>query len=143
MDEIVHLCAKNNIKLAVSCPKHKEKTFWYSCCWLPMEWPLWKTHKWQYMYAIMIAKEKWEVRRSDIEKYNILWHLNRKRAEWFNRGNWKIVAKTQDLSLKDELHLKWNNPKNANSPYRLFEWVLVPNGIDENGDVIYRYNPRA
>jgi DNA repair photolyase len=38
MEELVHLCADNNIKLAVSCPKHKEKTFWYSCCWLPTEW---------------------------------------------------------------------------------------------------------
>ena len=52
MDELVKLCVKNNIKLAVSCPKHKEKTFGYSCCGMPTEWPLWKTHKGQYMYDV-------------------------------------------------------------------------------------------
>lgn len=143
MDEMVHLCAQNNIKLAVSCPKHKEKTFWYSCCWLPTEWPLWKTHKWQYMYAIMVAREKWCVKWSDIEKFNVLWNVPFEKAAWFNCWNRKSVWKQRWLTLKDTLRNHWNNPKDSNSPYRLFEWVLVPKWIDENWDVIYYYNPRA
>lgn len=143
MDELIKLCSKNNIKLAVSCPKHKEKTFWYSCCWMPMEWPLANTHKWQYTYALMIAKERWMVMRSDIEKYSILDHIGRAKAFWFNRGNGKITAKTRDMSLKDELRELRNNPKRQNSPYKLFEGVLVPKGTDENGDIIYFYNPKA
>ena len=143
MDELVHLCAKNNIKVAVSCPKHKEKTFWYSCCWLPTDWPLGNTHKGQYMYAIKIAQEKWMVHWSDIEKFNILWHIGRATAFWYNRGNWRLVWINRDNSLKDELHNLRNNPKKQNSPYRLFEWVLIPKGLDENWDIIYYYNPRA
>lgn len=143
MDELIHLCAKNNIKLAVSCPKHKEKTFWYSCCWLPMEWPLWNTHKWQYMYAIMVAREKWEVRWSDIVKYNIFGNLERINAAWFNKVSTKFIAKTRGMTLQDEMHNLWNNPKKQNSPYKLFEWVLLPMWVDENWDVIYRYNPKA
>lgn len=142
-DELVKLCAKNNIKLAVSCPKHKEKTFWYSCCWMPTEWPLGKTHKWQYMYAIMIAKEKWFVKWSDIEKYSILKDFNWTDAKWINYGQSKTIAIRRWQSMNDTIRELRNNPKKANSPYKLFEWVLIPKWIDENWDVIYYYNPRA
>lgn len=143
MDELVHLCAKNNIKLAVSCPKHKEKTFWWSCCWLPMEWPLAKTHRWQYMRAIKVAQEKWEVHRSDMAKYNILWNIKRTWACWLNTWNGKTKALNQDMTMLDVLHNLRNNPKRQNSPYRLYEWVLLPVRVDENWDVVYQYNPRA
>jgi len=143
MDELAHLCAENNIKVAVSCPKHKERTFWYSCCWLPTEWVLGNTHKGQYMYAIMVAKEKWEVHWSDIEKHSIFGNVMMRNAQWFNKWTCKKEAKIWDLTLKDMLHILWNDPKRANSPYKLFEWVLLPHGLDENWDVIYRYNPRA
>lgn len=32
-----------------------------------------------------------------------------------------------------------NTPKEGQSPYKLFEGVLKPNGTDENGDLIYEY----
>lgn len=143
MDEMVHLCAKNNIKLAVSCPKHKEKTFWYSCCWLPMEWPLWKTHKGQYMYAILLAREKWCVHFSEIEKMSVLKNVDFNSATWFNTCSSKNRAKNRGLTLLDTLRNHWNNPKDANSPYKLFEWVLVPKEVDENWDIVYYYNPTA
>jgi len=81
--------------------------------------------------------------RSDIEKYSILDKIGRAKAYGFNRGNGKITAKNRDMSLKDELRELRNNPKRQNSPYKLFEGVLVPKGTDENGDIIYFYNPKA
>lgn len=143
MDELIHLCAKNNIKLAVSCPKHKEKTFWRSCCWLPTEWPLSNTHKWQYMRAIKVAQEKWEVHRNDMAKYSIFANTKRLWATGLNTGNWRTKALNQDQTMLDFLHNLWNNPKKQNSPYKLYEWVLLPVWVDENWDVVYQYNPKA
>ena len=31
-------------------------------------------------------------------------------------------------------------PKRGQSPYKIFERVLVPDGYDENGDIVYKYN---
>jgi hypothetical protein len=42
--------------------------------------------------------------------------------------------------MKDYLRYLWNAPKRGQSPYKLFEKVLVPNGYDEDGNIIYFYN---
>ena len=41
--------------------------------------------------------------------------------------------------MKDYLRYLWNNPKMGQSPYKIFERVLVPNGYDENNDIVYKY----
>ena len=37
------------------------------------------------------------------------------------------------------LRSNWNDTKKGTSPARAYGGVLVPDGKDENGDVIYRY----
>lgn len=44
------------------------------------------------------------------------------------------------MTMADYMHYLWNNPQNGQSPYKLFEGVLTPEGKDENGDIIYAYN---
>ena len=34
---------------------------------------------------------------------------------------------------------RWNNPNNINSPYSYFDGKLVPDHVDDNGNVVYRY----
>ena len=63
-----------------------------------------------------------------------------RRAEGFNQGSTGARAKFNGMSMKDYMRYLWNSPKAGQSPYKLFEKVLIPNGVDENGDIIYKYN---
>lgn len=42
--------------------------------------------------------------------------------------------------MKDYLHYLWNKPRAGQSPYKIFEKVLIPDGYDEDGNIIYKYN---
>ena len=44
------------------------------------------------------------------------------------------------MTMKDYLHYLWNNPKMGQSPYKIFERVLIPDGYDDYGNIIYKYN---
>lgn len=44
------------------------------------------------------------------------------------------------MTMRDYLRWLWNNPKAGQSPYAMFEGVMLPDGLDEHGDVIYRWN---
>jgi hypothetical protein len=62
------------------------------------------------------------------------------KAQGFNINSSENKAKFEGMSMKDYLRYLWNNPKRGQSPYKLFERVLKPDGLDENGDIIYKYN---
>ena len=44
------------------------------------------------------------------------------------------------MTMKDYLHYLWNSPKMGQSPYKIFEKVLIPDGFDEDHNIIYKYN---
>lgn len=62
------------------------------------------------------------------------------KAIGFNVNTSENKAKYEGMTMKDYLRYLWNNPKMGQSPYKIFERVLVPNGYDENKDIIYKYN---
>ena len=64
-----------------------------------------------------------------------------RKAQGFNVNSSENRAKFDGMTMKDYLRYLWNNPKRGQSPYKLFEKVLVPEGYDENNDIIYKYNP--
>ncbi len=45
--------------------------------------------------------------------------------------------------MADYMRYLWNNPQTGQSPYKMYEGILVPSGKDESGDLFYRYNPEA
>jgi len=46
----------------------------------------------------------------------------------------------RDASLYDYLHTLWNSPHRPLSPPTYFMGVLIPAGVDDNGDIIYLFN---
>ena len=42
--------------------------------------------------------------------------------------------------MADYLREIWNNPKNAKSPFKYFDGILYPIGLDEDKNVIYKLN---
>lgn len=109
-----------------------------NCCGVPKKF---NSHKGHIGEAIQIAKEKGEVSWSDIKDSveNLFW-FNWDRTAQYNTGSNKQRAKRLRMTMADFLHNNWNNPNGQLSPAKAYGGVLVPERIDENGDVVYRYN---
>lgn len=132
------LCHELGMRFYVSDAHFKEACDNCCCCALP---PNWDYSRGNFSAALQIAKKTGEVRWSDIEgDMYYLKDIDYKKAQGFNVNSSENLAKFMGMSMKDYLHYLWNAPKMGQSPYKLFERVLIPNGIDENGDIVYKYN---
>lgn len=131
-------CEKVGMRFYVSDAHFKECCCNGSCCGLPESW---NYSRGQWCNALMIAKKKGKVYysdvREDIDKY--LSTFQKQKANGFNKGDARIRAMFQGMTMADYMRWLWNNPQNGQSPYCLFEGVLYPVGNDENGDLIYEY----
>ena len=43
------------------------------------------------------------------------------------------------MSMAEYMRWLWNNPQAGQSPYKMFEGVMTPEGKDEEGNLIYIY----
>ena len=130
-------CHKLGLRFYVSDAHFKECCDNCSCCALP---PDWDYSRGNFSAALQIAKRCGEVRWSDIEKDMYYLEFPMIRAQGFNINSSENKAKYTGMTMKDYLHYLWNNPKRGQSPYHLFERVMKPDGLDDNGDIIYKYN---
>jgi DNA repair photolyase len=136
IEEMQKLCKELGIGFFVSDANHKEKCDHGSCCGIPKEW---NYAKCQFTQAIVVAKEKGEVKFSDISK-EFHEHLTDKAS-----AGHKMILGSSTIKYKsmfDYMRTVWNNPKKGNSPYKYFDQMLIPTGLDENGDVIYKFNQK-
>lgn len=131
------LCHKLGMRFYVSDAHFKECCDNCCCCALPPEWDY---SRGNFSGALQIAKKCGEVRWSDIESDMYFLEFPYKKAEGFNTTSCENRSQFEGMTMKEYLRYLWNNPKRGQSPYRLFERVLKPNGLDENGDIIYKYN---
>lgn len=134
------LCEKLHMRFYVSDAHFKELCNNSCCCGLPEEW---KYSRGNFSYALEIAKKKGEVRFKDIEQDMYFLNFNYRRAEGFNTGSAENRAKYYYLTMKEYLKYLWNNPKGKNSPMNAFAGVLIPTGIDEDGNVVYAFNQKV
>lgn len=132
------LCEELGMRFYVSDAHFKELCCNGSCCGLP---PDWNYSRGQFCEALCIARHKGEVRWSDIKKDIELLHggyLWRK-AEGYNTNSAEMRAKFLNFTMADYLRWLWNSPNAGQSPYSMFGGIVVPNGKDEDGNIIYRY----
>jgi DNA repair photolyase len=130
-------CHSLGMRFYVSDAHFKECCDNCCCCALP---PNWDYSRGNFSAALQIAKKTGSVRWSDIEKDMYYLEFPYKRAEGFNTTSCEARSKMEGMTMKDYLHYLWNAPRRGQSPYKLFEKVLTPDGYDENGDIIYKYN---
>lgn len=130
-------CHKQGLRFYVSDAHFKECCDNCSCCALP---PDWDYSRGNFSAALQIAKKTGEVRWSDIEKDMYYLNFPWVRAQGFNKNTSEKTAKFKGMTMKDYMRFLWNNPKQGQSPYRLFEKVLMPDRLDEEGNIIYKYN---
>ena len=137
------ICLETGMNFHVSDAHHKEKGCSGSCCGLPEDGPF-KFSKFQFTNALQIAKKKgfvtWDDIANDNEWTGDLMILD---APGFNSGSNDRRERKMKVTVKDYMRNAWNDPKNANSPYRYFTGVMFPLKLDENQNIIYEYRPKS
>jgi len=133
------LCHELGMRFYVSDAHFKECSDNCCCCALPPDWDYSRGH---FAAALQIAKKTGEVRWDDIEKdmYFLDFPAIRAVGCQMARSSSNRAAKFSGMSMKEYLRYLWNSPKQGQSPYKIFERVLTPEGYDENGNIIYHYN---
>lgn len=131
------LCHELGMRFYVSDAHFKECSDNCCCCALPPEWDYSRGH---FAAALQIAKKTGQVKWSDIEGDMYFLDMGYSKAQGFNCNSTENRAKFNGMTMKDYLRYLWNNPKRGQSPYKAFERVLRPDGTDENGDIIYKYD---
>lgn len=143
INEMEETCRKRGMNFHCSDAHHKERGYSGSCCGLPADESVSKFSKCQFTYALQLCKYQGSVRWDEIEKHN-LWMQDVRAIEAshaVSTGNGGF--KFKNMSALDYLKYLWNNPNRANSPYKYFSGVMYPNGLDKQGNVIYKFNPKG
>lgn len=132
------LCDELGMRFYVSDSHFKELSCNGSCCGLPESW---NYSRGQWTEALLLAKKNGTVRYSEVkDEINKQFNFKWRRAEGFNQGSCERRAKFDGMTMAEYMRYLWNQPHEGQSPYKLFEGILVPKGTDENGDIIYHYD---
>lgn len=134
------LCKDLGMRFYVSDAHFKETCNNCCCCALDKDWKYSRGH---FGAALQIAKRTGKVQWKDIEKDMYFLEFPMTRAEGFNLNSSENRAHFSGMTMKEYLRYLWNAPKRGQSPYKLFERVLKPNGYDEEGNIIYLYNEKV
>lgn len=132
------LCDEIGMRFYVSDAHFKELCCNGSCCGLPATW---NYSRGQFCEALQIARRTGSVRWCDIaadaeQLHQYEWY----RADGYNCSSSAQRAKFMGMTMADYLRWLWNNPQVGQSPYKMFEGVLVPQSEDEDGNLIYYYD---
>lgn len=138
VENMNEVCDEIGMRFYVSDAHFKEYCHNGSCCGLPSDW---NYSKGQWCEALQIAKDRGKVMWSDISKDIIELH----EYEWGKASGLNCCcnekrAQFHGMTMADYLRWVWNNPQNGQNPYKMYEGVMIPDGTDEEGNIIYRYN---
>jgi hypothetical protein len=62
-------------------------------------------------------------------------------APGFNTGsNERREKEFSGVTMFEFMRNNWNKPKSNHSPYKYFQGVLIPDRLDDDGNVVYKYN---
>jgi len=142
VNKMERLCRTLGMRFYVSDAHHKDRCATGSCCGLPEGS---NYHRGQFTQAIVIARQRGEVRFSDIEPYILRCFKNIKATQATNglnfmRGSPGQRARFKDFTIYDMFRYFWNEPQDAKSPYKYFAGALRPDRIDGDGNVVYRFH---
>lgn len=141
IENMKNLCDELGMRFYVSDAHFKELCCNGSCCGLPESW---NYSRGQFCEALQLCKKNGSVRWTDICKDIDLLHsrYDFKGASGFNTKDSETKAKFNGMTMAEYMRWIWNNPQNGQNPYKMFEGVMRPEGKDENGDLIYVYDPQ-
>ena len=131
-------CDEMGMRFYVSDAHFKEHCCNGSCCGLPQTW---NYSRGQWCEALMIAKKSgkvtWDDIKADIEK---LQDYEWEKACGYNCNSSEKRAKFKNMTMAEYQRWVWNNPDAGQNIYKMYEGIVIPDGKDENGNIIYKYN---
>ena len=141
----------NDILFACSDPDFKELSMSGSCCGIPEKYPenpeMTNWTKNQLTYHLKEARKAYH-RDGTITKlyfdkiYNNETYLDDNMLADENIGCVsKIYAQRTVITLKHMMQDKWNNLRSPSNPRNYLHGKLLPCGLDDSGNLIYKYNP--
>lgn len=134
------VCDEIGMRFYVSDAHFKELCCNGSCCGLPADW---NYSRGQFCEALQIAKKNGAVFYSDIQKdIEELHQYEWGRAQGYNVNSSEKKAHFYGMTMANYMRWLWNNPQAGQSPYKLFEGILRPDGKDEQGNIIYKYKTK-
>ena len=132
------LCDEIGMRFYVSDAHFKELCCNGSCCGLPADWNY--SHG-QFCEALQICKKNGVCHWSDISKdIEELHTYDWGRASGFNANSSEKRAQFWGMSMAEYRRWLWNNPEAGQSPYKMCEGVMKPEGRDADGNLIYVYD---
>ena len=139
MRKMKELCERIGMRFYVSDAHFKELCHNGSCCGLPASW---NYSRGQWCEALQIAKKKGAVTWADVEGdiTKLVSQFAWSKADGYNCNSSEKRAQFYGMSMAAYMRWLWNNPQSGQSPYKLFEGALVPQGKDTDGNLIYKYN---
>lgn len=129
-------CKQEGMRFYVSDAHFKELCCNGSCCGLPESW---NYSRGQFCEALQICKNKGIVKWSDISKDVESLHQYSLSGTRHSTTR-EDYAHFYGMSMAEYLRYLWNNPQMGQSPYKMFEGVMRPDGADEDGNLIYYYD---
>jgi len=136
VEKVYKLARKLGMRFACSDAHFKELNDTGCCCGLDNSW---NWTRGQFTNALIIARKCGQVCWKDIEKdteWERLWRFSEVR----NCGDWKRYRRHKLWDCRIAKKNIWNDPNDINSPYRYFEGRMLPDKLDEDGNVIYKYS---
>lgn len=139
IDEMREAAHAVGMRFYVSDAHFKELCDNGSCCGLS---PDWNYSRGQFTEALLLCKKNGRVTWPEVAAHlKFLGSIQWDRAEGLNTNSMETRATYAGHTLVDFMRNTWNNPFAGQSPYRMFGGVMKPIGKDENGDLIYGYDP--
>lgn len=148
IDKMASLCKKLGLRLAVSDAHHKERGSTGGCCGLGDNM---KVNEGQFTQVLLTAKRLFEngeeprvYFQRDMASHLIKLGFDKflwRRAEGFNTTGSATRTQRYNQTMYDYIREIWNSPNSMKSPYKYFQGLLFPLGLDDNQDVIYEYRP--
>ena len=140
IDEMEGLCNEIGMRFYVSDAHFKERSCDSNCCGLG------KGHNvstGQFSEALLLCRKNGVVTWGEITADGQMDHLKGflwRKAMGFNTRGTDVRATFLDHTMFDYMRWLWNNPKAGQSPYKMFEGVMVPDGVGDDGNIIYKYD---
>lgn len=129
----------------ISDPHFKEWNDTGSCCGMPESGDKWFSQWSRRQMTEVIVQAKRAHDKNQLRLFN----YNDWRPQWAHEtplsamvaaGNWHNHRRKKYTTFGDHMRIKWNNPMHPRGPYKYFDTVLYPVGIDKlTKDMVYKY----
>ena len=156
VERIIRKCKELGLNLSISGPDFKELGYdeGGNCCGLPSSNPINKelerfSKKQMTSVLIKAHKKFWEYGGKKDVYIHFRDMVDRRFGKWMDEPRYwtdSIINYQSDyerlyVGHNKELQDVWNNLKTPRNPYRYFDGIMYPVGVDEDDNMVYRYNP--